>query len=242
MRRFAEGPAASCSARLWRCGRPTAGTGADSSATWPWPKYLTAWRNRLSHRMAGRCARASTAAGSPGTWSGPAELLRQADEVSFGAMGWCSFPSPTQARSVRRHDALIFPPKLGWLRLRLSRSVLGEIKSVTVSGSCGRWHASILTQREVEQPVPQGTAAVGIDMGVARFCDGRWHVHRPLASFKRHEARLRRYQRAMSASARAQNSTRPGARCKDCTHTHCERAPRTSCTRPTARSRRSMPW
>ena len=117
---------------------------------------------------------------------------RHGDRASF------RYPDPKQIK-FDAANARIFLPKLGWLRLRLSRSVLGEIKSVTVSGSCGRWHASILTQREVEQPVPQGTAAVGIDMGVARFAtmsDGTFIA--PLASFKRHEARLRRYQRAMS--------------------------------------------
>ena len=57
---------------------------------------------------------------------------------------------------------------------------------------------SILTQREVEQPVPQGPA-VGIDVGVARFAslsDGS-HVD-PLNVLKKHAARLAKYQRRMA--------------------------------------------
>ncbi|MBS7350486.1 MAG: transposase, partial [Comamonas sp.] len=57
----------------------------------------------------------------------------------------------------------------------------------------------IQTEREIAQPVPQATSAIGIDMGVARFAtfsDGSFLE--PLSSFKKHETRLRRYQRAMS--------------------------------------------
>ena len=93
----------------------------------------------------------------------------------------------------------IFLPKLGWLRLKLSRPVLGKLCNATVSQSGGKWFVSIQTEREIDQPVPQATSAVGIDMGVARFAtfsDGSFLA--PLDSFKRHDIRLRRYQRAMS--------------------------------------------
>jgi putative transposase len=57
---------------------------------------------------------------------------------------------------------------------------------------------SIQTEREVEQPIPQG-GAVGIDMGIARFAtlsDGTFHA--PLNSFKQHETALRKAQQALS--------------------------------------------
>ena len=34
-------------------------------------------------------------------------------------------------------------PKLGWIRYRASRDVLGTAKNVTVSQSCGKWFVSI---------------------------------------------------------------------------------------------------
>ena len=93
----------------------------------------------------------------------------------------------------------IFLPKLGWMRLRLSRPVLGTVKNVTVRLRAGKWFVSIQTEREVEQPIPQATSAIGIDMGIARFAtfsDGDFLE--PLNSFKRHQVRLARYQRRMA--------------------------------------------
>ena len=108
------------------------------------------------------------------------------------------YPDAKQFK-LDQSNGRIFLPKLGWMRLRLSRPLLGKPCNATVSQSGGKWFVSIQTEREVEQPLPQATSAVGIDMGVARFAtlsDGNFLA--PLASFKRHEIRLRRYQRAMS--------------------------------------------
>ncbi|MDD2728965.1 transposase [Malikia sp.] len=96
-------------------------------------------------------------------------------------------------------NARIFLPKLGWMRLRLSRPLLGAPCNSTVSLSGGKWFVSIQTEREVDQPVPKSSSAIGIDVGIARFAtfsDGSFLAS--LNSFKKHEARLRRYQRAMS--------------------------------------------
>ena len=65
--------------------------------------------------------------------------------------------------------------------------------------SCGKWFISIQTEREVDAPLHPATAAVGIDLGVARFAtlsDGRSIAS--LNSFKRHQQRLARYQRSMT--------------------------------------------
>ena len=107
------------------------------------------------------------------------------------------YPDPKQIK-LDQANSRIFLPKLGWLRVRFSRDVLGTVKNVTVSASCGKWFVSIQTEREVEQPLPSGDA-VGIDMGVARFAtlsDGTFVA--PLNSFKRHETALRKAQQAMS--------------------------------------------
>lgn len=107
------------------------------------------------------------------------------------------YPDPKQIK-LDQGNSRIFLPKLGWLRVRFSRDVLGALKNITVSPSCGKWFVSIQTEREVDQPVPQG-GAVGIDMGVARFAtlsDGTFYV--PLNSFKRHQDRLCKAQQSMS--------------------------------------------
>ncbi len=116
------------------------------------------------------------------------------------------YPDPKQFR-LDQANGRIFLPRLGWMRLRLSRAVLGELRNATVSHAAGKWFVSIQTERAVEQPVPQATSAVGIDVGIARFAtlsDGTFLA--PLNSFKKHEARLRRYQRAMSRKVKFGNN------------------------------------
>lgn len=116
-----------------------------------------------------------------------------------------SFRYP-QGIKLDQGNSRVFLPKLGWLRYRNSRDVLGEVKNVTVNQSCGKWFVSIQTEREVDQPLPQGEA-VGIDMGIARFAtlsDGS-HLE-PLNSFKKHQQRLTRYQRAMSRKVKFSNN------------------------------------
>ncbi|MBN3785808.1 RNA-guided endonuclease TnpB family protein [Burkholderia sp. Ac-20353] len=108
------------------------------------------------------------------------------------------YPDPKQIK-LDQANRRIFLPKLGWLRYRKSRDVLGTLKNVTVSQASDKWFVSIQTARAVEPPVPLATSAIGIDVGIARFAtmsDGAFLV--PLNSFKKHEMRLRRYQRAMS--------------------------------------------
>ena len=108
------------------------------------------------------------------------------------------YPEPKQFK-LDTANARLFLPKLGWMRLRLSRQVLGELRNITVSLRAGRWYASIQTAREVEQPIPNGSKATGIDVGIKRFAtfsDGSFLA--PLNSFRQHEQRLARYQRRMA--------------------------------------------
>jgi putative transposase len=109
-----------------------------------------------------------------------------------------SFRFP-QGFKIDQPNNRLFLPKLGWMRYRNSRDILGTPKNITISQSGGKWFASIQTEREVEQPVPTATSAIGIDVGIARFAtmsDGSFIE--PLNSFKKHEKRLAKYQRRMS--------------------------------------------
>ena len=116
------------------------------------------------------------------------------------------YPDPKQIK-LDQANSRLFLPKLGWLRYRNSRSVQGTVKNVTVRQKNGTWFVSIQTAREVEQPVPAATGAVGIDLGIARFAtlsDGS-HLD-PLNSFKRHETALRKAQQAMSRKVKFSNN------------------------------------
>ena len=108
-----------------------------------------------------------------------------------------SFRYP-QGSKLDEGNSRIFLPKLGWLRYRRSRLILGTIKNVTVSQGSGKWYVAIQTEREVEVPVPDG-GVVGIDMGVVRFAtlsDGT--VYEPRNSFRSQEKALAKAQRTMS--------------------------------------------
>jgi putative transposase len=98
-------------------------------------------------------------------------------------------------------------PKLGWIRYKNSRAIEGVIKNIIVSCVSGKWYASIQTEREVPQPVPVATTAMGIDVGITRFAtmsDGSFIA--PLNSFKKHQQRLVRYQRRMSRKVKFSNN------------------------------------
>ena len=115
------------------------------------------------------------------------------------------YPDPKQIK-LDQGNGRVFLPKLGWLRYRNSRDVLGAVKNITVSQSSGKWFVSICTFREFAQPIPQGDA-VGIDMGVTRFAtlsDGTYYT--PLNSFKRHQDSLRKAQQAMSRKVKFSNN------------------------------------
>ena len=115
------------------------------------------------------------------------------------------YPDAKQIR-LDRENGRISLPKLGYIRYRNSRMVPGEVRSATVSLRAGKWYVSILTKREVEQPVPHGPA-VGIDVGVARFAtlsDGTFIA--PLSSFRKHEQRLGKYQRRMARKVKGSSN------------------------------------
>ncbi|HIK26235.1 MAG: helix-turn-helix domain-containing protein [Thermosynechococcus sp. Uc] len=53
------------------------------------------------------------------------------------------YPDPTQIK-LDQANSRLFVPKLGWLRYRNSREVLGTVKNVTLSQSCGKWFVRLV--------------------------------------------------------------------------------------------------
>lgn len=121
---------------------------------------------------------------------------------------YSSFRYPdSQQIKLDEANSRIFLPKLGWLRYRKSREVIGELRNVTVSNNGKKWFVSIQTQREVERPKSTATTAIGIDVGITRFAtmnDGNYIA--PLNSFKKHQQRLAKYQRRMSCKVKFSNN------------------------------------
>ncbi len=116
------------------------------------------------------------------------------------------YPDSKQIK-LDQANSRVFLPKLGWIRYRNSRDVLGELRNVTVSCNGGKWFVSIQTQREVEISPSAATTAVAIDMGIARFAtfsDGTYLE--PCNSFKTKAAKLAQYQRRMAHKQKFSNN------------------------------------
>ena len=108
-----------------------------------------------------------------------------------------SFRYP-QGIKLEQHNSRIYLPKIGWVRYRNSRDVVGEVKNVTVSQKCGKWFVSIQTEFEQAIPTHQG-GEIGIDMGVARFATlSNGEYFEPLNSFKKHQNTLKKAQQSLS--------------------------------------------
>jgi len=105
-----------------------------------------------------------------------------------------SFRFP-QGCKLEQHNNRIYLPKIGWVRYRNSREVVGEIKNVTVSQKCGKWYVSIQTEFEAEIPAPKG-GEIGIDMGIVRFATlSNGEYFEPLNAFKTYKGKLAKLQR-----------------------------------------------
>ena len=108
------------------------------------------------------------------------------------------YPDPAQIK-LDQDNSRIFLPKLGWIRYRNSRKVLGKVRNVTLSYNNQKWFVSIQTEREVEENTPQSTTSIGIDVGITHFATMSNGTHiAPLNSFKKHQKRLAWYQKQLS--------------------------------------------
>lgn len=112
-----------------------------------------------------------------------------------------------QGIKLDQNNSRIFLPKLGWLRYRNSREVLGTVKNVTVSQRAGRWFVSIQTEQDMEAPIHPSGSMVGIDMGVTQFAtlsDGT--VIAPLNNLQKHQRALRKAQQSLSHKVKRSNN------------------------------------
>ena len=108
-----------------------------------------------------------------------------------------SFRFP-QGVKIEQQNCRIFLPKIGWVKYRNSRDIVGLIKNVTISQKCSKWYASIQTEFEHDIPTPSG-GELGIDMGIARFATlSNGSFLKPLNSYKVQQYQLAKLQKQMS--------------------------------------------
>jgi putative transposase len=127
------------------------------------------------------------------------------------------YPNPSQLEFDGERGRVKLP-KVGWLRLRVSRPVEGEIRSVSITREGDRWFASVQTSVAEIAPSPDLAPTLGIDLGIANFAafsqrvDGRELVA-PLDALRRQAKRLARYQRSMARKTKGSNNRRKAVNC-----------------------------
>jgi|688.fasta_scaffold316297_2 putative transposase len=101
----------------------------------------------------------------------------------------------------------VWLPKIGWVRYRNSRDVIGKIKTASVKKSpTGKWFVSISCEREFNH-LPVVDSVVGVDVGLSHFAtlnDGtkidnpRW--------FRRGQRKLKHLQQSLSRKVKGSSN------------------------------------
>jgi putative transposase len=116
----------------------------------------------------------------------------------FGEEPGLRFPDPKQFE-LDQVNARIKLPKLGWLRLRLSQPVVGELRNATVRREGAKWFASIQVGTDATVEALGVPPTLGIDVGLTAFAalsDGE--KIEPLGALNKQQRRLKHAQRAVS--------------------------------------------
>jgi putative transposase len=110
---------------------------------------------------------------------------------------------------VKIEGPRIYLPKVGWVKCVVHRTIVGRMKTVTVSrNTCGQFHASILTDNDAPLPkVSTEGPAIGIDVGLTHIAitsnGSKFENPRHL---RKAERNLKRKQRKLSRKRKGSNS------------------------------------
>ena len=123
-----------------------------------------------------------------------------------------SYAYPQRFRIVEKREngwSAVYMPKVGNVRAKVHREIIGKIKTVTISLDCaGRYWAAILTDDAMPlPPVSVDGRAIGVDVGTTHFAitsDGR-KVTNP-RHLKRAEKNLKRKQKKLSRKQKGSNN------------------------------------
>ena len=133
----------------------------------------------------------------------------RAEHPKFKAKGIHDAFRYPQGVKLDEQNSRIWLPKIGWVRYRNSRSVIGKIKNTTVSLVCGHWYVSIQTEFQEEISVPEGLDC-GIDRGVihsATTDEGKMY-DLPVTEIDRLHARIAVYQKQLKNKVKGSNNSR----------------------------------
>jgi putative transposase len=114
-----------------------------------------------------------------------------------------------QGFKIEQKTNRIFLPKIGWVKYRNSRNIIGTAKNVTVSRQGKHWFVSIQVEYETKILPHQSTSSVGIDRGIARFATlSNGIFYPPLNNFKKSAKKLATLQRRLDRKIKFSNNWR----------------------------------
>jgi putative transposase len=133
------------------------------------------------------------------------------------------FPDPKQFALDRANDRLKLP-KLGWLRLRMSRPVEGALRNVTLRREGEKWFALIQVEMSDTVPSLDVPPTLGIDRGLSTFAaTSDEEFVPPLKALAKQQRRLRYLQRAVSRKCKGSSNRRKAVRRLGSLHRHIAR-------------------
>lgn len=111
-------------------------------------------------------------------------------------------------QGVKINDDLVFLPKIGWIKFRKSREIIGNLKNTTISKKSNKWYISFQTEYEIVEPQRNlAKEEIAIDLGIKSFVtlsDGKYINGK--SSFRKSEKKLQRQQRILSRKKKHSNN------------------------------------
>lgn len=118
-----------------------------------------------------------------------------------------AYTTNNQKGSIRIENSKIKLPKIGFVKVKLHREVIGLIKSVTISKTpSGKYFVSTLTEQEKHE-LPKVDNKIGIDLGLKEFviCSNGQRFDNP-KFLRRTEKQLIKAQRTLSRKQKGSNN------------------------------------
>jgi len=119
-----------------------------------------------------------------------------------------SITFPTYGDGIKLRDGKLYIQNVGLVKIKVHRSLEGEINTVTIKQACGKWYVVFSNKVDIE-PLPVSYRQVGIDVGLESFAvtsDGKY-IENP-HYLKTSQPKLRIAQRKVSRRKKGSNNRR----------------------------------
>jgi len=108
---------------------------------------------------------------------------------------------------LKAKKGILWLSKIGDIPIKLHRQVDGNIKSITIKKSLGKWYCSIVTDAVIKREC--GTSEIGIDVGIENYVyDSNGNAYENPKHFDNYHQELKIAQQSLSRKIKGSNSRR----------------------------------